>query len=246
MNSQNPHNKVIAEKIESGQYYIDARKWYDSSYGAPLGERSYLIVIGTVASFIIYYAYSSLTSMLPLTYQMGAIITQQDSLRKFTTIHSMTTSYKQTDEALLLFHVRDYVKAREEYITNNIEINFKRVMALSTKKVFDGYQKFMDPRNPDSPLALYERHTTRVINTLSVNVISSNGAKPGDKNYTPDKAILEFEASISEGEGTPKVEKWVAELTFNFKGIVVDQQSFDITPMEFLITDYKSTRKFGE
>lgn len=239
-------NNDIGQRIESGEYFQDAKKWFDTTYGAILGERSYLIIVGTVATFIIYYAYSSLTSLLPITQKMEVIMRQHESLQKFTAIHSMTESYKQTDEALLLFHLRDYVKAREEYISDNIEINFHRVMALSTQKIFEEYQKFMDPRNPESPLALYERHTGRVINTLGVVISSSNGAKQGSPEYKPDRATVEFEATITEGDGKTKVEKWVSELTFNFKGIIVDQQDFKITPMEFLVTDYKSTRKFGE
>ncbi len=48
-----PLTNAIQEYIKSGEYFIDARKWYNFKYILPLSHRSLLLLICTIFYLII-------------------------------------------------------------------------------------------------------------------------------------------------------------------------------------------------
>ncbi len=236
----------ITVRIENGSYFTEARKWYDIVYNAPLAHRSFLILIFSISVGIITYAYFAVKAMFPIVTFMSLPVKFNDTLRYEYNITRMAERYKDSNPALIDFHVKDYVRAYETYIVKDIEKNFRRVMSLSTRSAFEEYQKFMDPRNPGSPISLYERQASRYVNITGVVLSSSKGLQPKDDNYISDTAKVYFDVTIINLRNEKKTENWVADFTFIYDSLEVDQETTKVKPMQFLVSSYRSSRALGE
>lgn len=237
--------QVVADLVKSGEYFREASEWYDSKYHAPMAERSLMILITLVSVGIIFFATRAVIGLLPLSEVEYISFLQPDAAEKIPAVINLTTSFKATDRALMSYHVQDYVYHRERYNIQNVEKQYLRVKALSSPQVFEEYTRYIDPRNPESPIARYERHTRRTIAINAIAFSDSTGRLEDDPQYTPDRAAVNFTATMTSLDGAVKRETWQADVSFTYEKIVVDQETYEVTPMKFMITGYKVRQLLG-
>jgi type IV secretory pathway component VirB8 len=252
-NSQNTRFD-IRKKILSGEYFADGLRWYDSKYNAPMAERSFLIIITIFAAMIIFFSYKAIVGILPITEQKEVYLITDDVFGSQPSVNPLSERYSETDSAIREFLVTDYVRARESYSVDSLEANYRRVRFLSTPEVFATYQDEIEPANPQSPIILYERHTTKEIRRMSIGLYSSKPENSGqdEEDIVPDTAQVDFTAvTVSNGEEIGAA-RYRAVINFEYKGIEVMQDNADdespqeVKPMEFRVTGYNLQRLIGQ
>jgi type IV secretion system protein VirB8 len=222
----------ITEKIRSGEFFQESREMYDFTVHDPMAERYLYLLITSLAALIFLISFIGMRGLYPLKVTVPFIVNSTNLVDEVPHIRSLL-SYKGEDpsQAVLNFIITNYIKLREEYDIENFDRNLSGVKSQSTEEVFAEFDRMVDPKNPASPVMLYQRHSVRKINIYSM--------KP-----SRDQAnVLEvmFEASI-EGRNEIRKSRWQANISFNYSGVELDRETDTIKPFSFLVTQYKVKR----
>lgn len=213
--------------IESGQYFKDALSWYALTCEFPIGERAFLIVVTTLSSLITFAAVLSFFLILPMTEVQTMVLKLS---RSFDVVASVKPLVTRPDEdpnhAVLRWSLRNFVEAREGYNIDRQDSFHLRVYHIAEAQVYKDYVDLYS--GPNNPTAIYERHTNREIKVKRVRMIDETNG------------VVEFEATEDNKSKDPVKSLWVADISFRFTEIEVDQITGEITPMTFKVTSYKS------
>lgn len=225
----------IVQKVEDGSYFKDALEWYSCRYIYPFTSRSAMLLI------VIFFIFASYV-MLKVTHhdyqhkQYPLPIYAEDEVLYIPKIKSISTQKEPINISVARYLSSKYVTFREGYNPNdfiellNKEVLLKKIKALSSKKIFNDYQNFMNPDiNPDSPIIFYKGHTQRII---SIKNVEFKGHP-----FNPDYAIVTYEAYEKTKASNTKTQ-WKAEVDFMMSDI---GQVFDKkVPLKFIVTRYRT------
>lgn len=227
--------KQLAPRIESGEYYKEAMRWYAHIYHSPMPDRCLYMVIVMFCAFISLVNISSYMDLSDDLVPIVPFVYENQNVDKYIPrMMRLASPGEGTQLALSRFLVKDYVRAREEYDpTQPYMVNDGRIRALSDRKTQVAYRRQMDLNNPNSPIILYQKHTKRVIEVLEPQFIFDKSTQ---------KAIIPFYVTL-QGQVNKKKTLWTADITFLYKDIIVDNKTGKVTPMEFLVTEYKVQQK---
>lgn len=222
-----------SEAVRSGEYFREASSIYDNIAHDPMAERYLYLFITGLATAILLISFIAMRSLYPLTRAVPFIVSSENIIEDVPTIRSLLAQ-KGSDPslALLQFMVGNYVKNREEYNIEEFDKNMNGVKAQSTDEVFSDYQDMVDPRNPASPITLYQRHSIKIIDILSTKLYENN-----------DKQVMEvlYEATV-ESKNSLKKSRWQANISFTYSGLELDDSGMQAKPVTFLVTQYDNKR----
>lgn len=184
----NPARNLIAEAINSGEYFKDAREWYAYKYLYPIKHRYYGLIIGAITlCFALLIMKSALLDDIQLKYPFPIYI--NDQVHDFSQIRTLAHGQEALPISIARYLASEYVSVREQYHYDDLtktrwESRLKRTMALSSKKIFSDYIDSVDPaKNPDSPLLRYKANARREIQVKSVKFPKGNRAPELAKIY---------------------------------------------------------------
>lgn len=222
----------MTEKIRSGEFFQESREMYDFAVHDPMAERYLYVLITSVATLIFLITFIGMRGLYPLKATIPFIVSSTNMVDEVPHIRSLI-SYKGEDpsQAVLNFVITNYMKLREEYDIENFDRNLSGVQSQSTEAVFEEFNRMVDPRNPASPIMLYQRHSIRKIMIYSIKA----------SRDTENTLEVLFEASI-EGRNEIKKSRWQANISFNYSGVELDNDTGTIKPFSFLVTQYKVKR----
>ena len=215
----------VQEYIKSGEYFKDARKWYNFKYIYPLSQRSFLLIICVFFSAILTGLAINIYNLFPIvsqvryslnttSYQSSANIMKADSIK-----HDSRASIAD-------IMVKNYLSHREMYDYDNLKLQFIFIQNNSTRIVFRKFFNFMNIDNPDSPVMRYQKYIRR-----SVNIISTDYTKP-------DEALITF-STTAKNSGGEIFEDMIWQATINFQ---IDELNLDLPPdsrFSFAVTNYR-------
>ena len=234
-------NKDVTQGVESGEYYRDAMRWYGTMYHSPISERAILIIITCLAGIATIMALIGLFMLLPLTENKAMIVRIPESLSKVARVEQMTENPSQDPNLIVMnWFVGNYINVREEYDIDKQQMFFRRVFALSSPVVYNNYVAVY--KRSDSPTVRYERHTKRLVDITDISIQNSEVMKEASGN-TPEMLQVKAQVKFVATEESPTESRnslWLADITFRFSKIHVDQVTGAITPMEFKVTGYES------
>jgi type IV secretory pathway component VirB8 len=222
----------IADKVRTGEYFQESQAMYDLMVHDPMAERYFYIVLTGIAVFVLLIALVAMQGLHPLKTEVPFTVASNNLADDVPRIRSLLAEKgEDPGEALLRFLVRNYVQAYEEYDINTFDRNIGTVKSQSAPEVFGEYQRLIDPKNPDSPLTLYQRHSIR-----SIRILSSTP-------YIEDDPTVEvvFEATVASKSDAKKT-RWQADVTFTYGGLVLDEENGGVKPIEFSVTGYRTRR----
>lgn len=222
---------AIAEKIRSGEFFRESRRMYDFDVHDSMTERYFYLLITGLASLILLIAIVGANGLYPLQRAVPFIVSTDNIAEEIPVIRSLL-SYKgeDVDDALLRFILKNYVTLRESYDIDTFDRNLNGVKSQSEEAVFNEFQRQVDPRNSESPITMYQRHSTRRIDVLSSRWLNSE----------PPIMEVIYESTV-EGRGEAKKSRWQANIAFNYSGIALDGKG-EVKPVTFMVTGYKTKR----
>lgn len=220
----------VAEKIRSGEYFREARGMYDITVHDPMVERYYYLFVSALAGFIFFVSIIAVHGLYPLKRSIPFIVNTTNIAEDYPHIHSLLSRKgEDPNAALLQFLVKNYVTLREEYNIDTFDRNANGIKSQSTESLFAEYQNQTSPTNPDSPIALYQRHSRRTVSVFSARQMSDGSME------------VTYEATVI-GKLDAKKSMWQANMTFNYTGIALDESTGKVKPFTFTVTGYKAKR----
>jgi type IV secretory pathway component VirB8 len=228
----------IANKIRSGEYFRDARAMVDIDIHEPMSDRYWFLFI-TIMSFLTTgVAIIAWLGFYPLKPKVPFIFATNDVLEDYPRVTPLQSFRGEDPNAALQRHlVKHYTKLREEYNADYFDRNHNAVGQISSPDVLDEYERFVSPLNHKSPVSLYQRHTQRKINIISMENIENNYKKEdGVKEYY---AIIVYEEILKIGETENRRGQYQVDIAFLYKDIKLDKTTGKIEPYRFYVTSYK-------
>jgi len=220
----------IAEKVRTGEYFREARSMYDLGVHDPMAERYIYVFVTFIAFTILVISLLGVQSLYPLNTEVQLIVSTRDPYEDLPHIQSLQISKNEDpSEALLRFLTKHYVVVREEYDIQTFDRDVNGVKSQSSDAVTKEFQQFIDPRNPESPITQYQRHSRRRITILST------------RRLPPDSMEVLFEATV-DSKNDIKKSHWRANLSFQYSGVELDEKTGKVKPFAFVVTSYHSKR----
>lgn len=215
------------QKIRSGEYFREAQQMYDFAVHDPMSERYFYILLTGMAVIIMFISFGAVRSLYPLERKIPFVIESLDMQKDLPVVRPLKLSQDEdANVAILRFLMTNFVQMREQYDITQIERNASGIRSQSSDKVFNEYQRFMDPRSQASPIVMYQRDAKRTI------VVASQRLR------APGVMEVLFDAYL-DNSGDRKVSRHLAAVAFEYEGVKVDDNAV-ITPFTFSVTDYSS------
>lgn len=243
----------IGISIESGEYYRDALRWYSTLYNGPIAERVLLIIIAIIAAVITFMTVISLFMLTPIVETRTMIVHLPESLDRIAKVRPLIERPgDDSNLAIRDWFVANYITTRESYdISKQEQFNY-RVWALSAPEVYAGYVNYY--KSNQSPTIRYERHTRRVIEIKSIQILDEENIGQMDGNAGDSLAVKARVQFVATEQTSTEERKsaWNSDIAFRFDKINVDQVTGELSPLEteettgktvykgFVVTSYQS------
>ncbi len=225
---------TISSKINTGEYFEEARKWYFDKYLVAKSQHIYSFIIAAVLCFSSYVTLkTAMINYEPKTFPMPLYFNNVTS--SFLNISPLSQEGDSINISIARYMLTYYVKTRESY--NPLKINpsnwfeyISKIRSISSRKAFNEFQSHIDPSvNPDSPIVLYKDSAER---SIEVKNILFHG-----NQLEPDSATVIFDAIEKNRHDTLKT-SWKAEIQFNMPDM--NNVFEDHRIMEFIVTKYEA------
>lgn len=243
--------KEVTEMVRSGQYFQEAREWYQHKYLSPVVERAYFILLSFLTLIIIILAFTTLASFFPLKMHKPVFAKINDPTTQYTEFKVLGNRADVEEDPhpqVQKYLLKKFLDAYESY---DFRKDFQRmrrnenfVKQLANEDVLNEYKGYVSTNNPDSPILRLREKAILTIEPVesSFNIQRVAGVGDGGKN-TPSRynAAVDFFMYETNIAGT-QTTKWRAQISFIYKDIRYDRSAKDFTTMEFKVTSYASEK----
>lgn len=222
----------VAEMMRSGRYFSEARQWFDAKYHFVQAERSWLIIITSVAVLCTWLCIYAMEAFLPLKPVRLYPMLVENEAEYNLSINGLFEGGETRSESIMRFMVQDFLTTYESYDSAKQDFAQRRIRALGSDQIFQTYQQQVYAGNPESPVNLYRDAIQRKVQILSYSVSDTGNGY---------KAQVRFRATLRNKLDVPvdlKPTYWLANIAFRFADIRVDEKTNDFTPLAFQVYEY--------
>lgn len=247
--------KIIAEKVESGDYFKDARDWYSQKYMMYFIERSYLLLILLFFVFLMFLCYSYYSAILPIKKSLPVKVSISSTADYTARITYLGNEKKEFDinNLYIKYFISRFVEAIESYDYRNdfkkLKISKNIIETLATKDILAYYMDRISIRNPDSITLKFRKKISRTIKVDQSRIEFSEVVDNDEFNSNSDKKIknylatANFEATeYNKDTGEKVVSNWQAKISLSFENIEYNYEEKDFSPLNFKVTNYESKK----
>jgi type IV secretory pathway component VirB8 len=230
-------NRKIAESVRNGEYFEQARGWFQAVYIGPISERSFFLLVAILSGVIAVCSALSVLRMMPLTSKIPVVVhAPEDYAGKSLKIKPLGNEGDSVNNAMLKHLVSNYVVAHEGYNSRTLISDGMIVYSNSSPDIYAAYQAAADPQNPQSYFARLGQVGQRIIEIKSV---STSGDGEG-------RAKVVFTSQYKGVEDNQKT-RWTAKLNYTYTGVQTDivydeesrQEVLQATEPKFQVTKYE-------
>jgi type IV secretion system protein VirB8 len=219
---------TLHKQLESGDYFIHARKWYYDKYLEIVQQRSILIIANIVLLVILCSLCFCVYNVLPLVVKTSYIVGGEASAENYLRITKANHINADNNLSLSDILLRNYVIRREMYNYANLQSQFNFLKQNSTRIVFRRFYNAINIDNPDSSILKYQKDFTRTVEIVDVKYIA------------PGKIDVYFKTSLYKVQSDEKLEEqlWQTSVSYEMDKID-DRKKIDNSNLNFLVTDYQ-------
>lgn len=210
-----PNNTEIAQLVRSGEYYKQARGWYETIYIGPVSERAFFLVIAVLCGLIGLFGFIGLKGFLPVTEIEPVMVRAERIDETRPRLSLIGTRHGSINPAIMRFFIRAYVEKRESYSRTEFDADYLFVKAQSDAPTFAAYDARYNKSNPQSPAARLGWAGVRHVTVQSIRV---------DEGADPKRATVKFSTTV-DGVGAPTYANWTAVLQFYYTDLVVTTET---------------------
>lgn len=217
---------VPRTKADSREYYREGASWEEDRSRWQRTSTSLAWIVATVMSVIALGAIASLAAMVPLkSYEPYMIVVDKSS--GFVEIkRPLAEGSLSQDEAVTMFNVVRYVKARETYDPKALKDNFDLAQLLSTGDASRDLTEIYSPANPRNLVKVNGTSTEIAVNIKSVTF-------PNQRT-----ALVRF-ATEERSSSNVLHHDWVSLIRFRYAGTPMSNGMRFDNPLGFQATEYR-------
>ncbi|MGR9426203.1 virB8 family protein [Rhizobium leguminosarum] len=208
------------------RYYADGATWEQDIARRNRNSRALAWIVAAVMSIVAIAALGVLALLVPLkTFEPYMVVV--DKATGFVEVkRPMAEGALTQDEAVTMFNVVRYIKARETYDPRALKDNFDLAQLLATGDAARELTEIYSPANPNNPVKLNGTNTEIAVNIKSVTF-------PNNRT-----ALVRF--STDEKSATNVVTRnWVSLVRFRYSGAPMrNEWRFD-NPLGFQVLEYR-------
>jgi len=208
------------------RYYADGATWEHDIARRNRNSRALAWIVATVMSVVAIVALGILALLVPLkTYEPYMVVV--DKTTGFVEVkRPMAEGALTQDEAVTMFNVVRYVKARETYDPKALKDNFDLAQLLASGDAARELTEIYSPANPNNPVKIYGTNTEVAVNIKSVTF-------PNNRT-----ALVRF--STDEKSATNTITRhWVSLVRFRYTGAPMRNEWRFENPLGFQALEYR-------
>ncbi len=259
-NNLKQHYRELAEKIESGEYFHEARDWYIKKYEYHFIERAYLLLMILCFVILFSFLFTYYKSILPIKKSLPIKATITSAADFSTKITYLGNSEKKFDvnEVLIKYFAGRFVEAIESYDYRDnfkkLRINKNMIESLASDDINTYYLDKISIRNSDSIILKYKKKISRkiIVDTATAEIAPYNATTmitplfSDDKNKSKDirnyQLTVNFDAIERAVTGTQNKSRWQAKIILSFQTILYNYEEKDFSPFNFKVLSYESRK----
>lgn len=204
----------------------DNKNWYKDRYQYVLVQRKILVLITSlslVASLVTVLVISQLTPLKTVE----PFVIQVDQKSGITqTVNPISASELTADEAVNNYFIAQYIRARENYNSNDLFRNYNLVRLMSDGSTV--YPNFLASANPNNPGSNTARLGTGGIRTLKFKSIT----------YLQPRQIQARVLVEERFDQTLAQQNLIILLSFDYTTMTLTQEERFLNPLGFRVTQY--------
>jgi|GEM_PF-6179089 len=247
--------KELNEKIESGEFFAEARDWYFKTYLYNFIERSYLILLTIIIGCLLFYNFIYYETILPIKKSIPVQIRIQDPAEEYSRLFYLGNKEKNfnANHELIKFFTAKFVKALESYDHKNnfqqLRVNLSYIKNLSSEEVYSYYVDKVSLRSRNSIILKYKRNLVKKVNLdyQKIEVAEIKEENKVQEIFAEKTDIRTYVATVNfEIEEITKLEtrksNWQSKVTVEFENIQYDFDKKEYNDLNFRVTGYESKK----
>lgn len=219
------NKKVTKESMDA--YLAEARSW--ETHRVMENERSKRTAwrVATGACIVASIAVIGLSVMGPLKKVEPYVIRVDNNTGVVDIVTALKDQKTNYDEAMNKFFVQRYVRFRESYVQALASEAYTSVGLMSGSAEQQRYFAYFNPKNPESPLNVYQSYATVKVTIKSTSFIK------------PNVALVRYIKEIERG-GDKSISHWAATITFVYAKASTNEKDREINPLGFRVEEYRN------
>jgi type IV secretion system protein VirB8 len=207
--------------------FATANDWHAEKYSSALASRNRWLLAAAIASTLALLCLVALIGLTPLKTVEPYVVKEESSSGLVTVLRPVREEGITAGEALKKYFLAQYVRARETFDPQDIRHAYQSVMLFSDIETGRDYDRWINPENPNSPVAAYgPKKIKRFISIRSITFLA------------PDTAQLRFTAR-ERMDTSERPSFWIATIQFHFVQHSADEEERLINPVGFKVTSYR-------
>lgn len=208
------------------RYYVEGATWEHDLARRNRNSRALAWIVAAVMTIVAIAAISTVALLVPLkTYEPYMVVV--DKTTGFVEVkRPMAEGSLSQDEAVTMFNVVRYIKAREAYDPRALRDNFDLAQLLSAGDAAREFTEIYSPANPQNPVKIFGTNTEVAVTIKSVTF-------PNNRT-----ALVRF--STEQKSATNVITRnWVSLVRFRYTSTPMrNQQRFE-NPLGFQTLEYR-------
>ena len=204
-----------------------AMDWFYDRYQTVFVSRNRWMALSFIVLVLAVCQGLALVMLVPLKTVVPYLVKEETS-GAVMTVEPMTGSKSVTyDEAVRKYFLAMYVRCRETYDPMDLRENYRTVDLMSDDNETERFRQYINPKNKQSPVAVYASGTKRQIALSSIVFLNDHTAQV-------HLSALEFQ-----GSAAAKTSHWIATVSFRFDAPPTLESERLVNPLGFLVTTYR-------
>ena len=205
------------------------KNWYKDRYETVLTHRNFLAVIALSSLVLAMIAGLGILSLVPSKTVIPFLIQVDDKTGATQILDPTSQDEISADESLRKYFAVKFIKARESYDSNDIDLNANIVRLLAAPTIYSQYWRSVaDTRNRESLYVTLGAGKMRQVNIKAVQFLDEN------------RAHIRLSIVEQNKDGGQRSEKhYVALVTFEFANLELKINDMLVNPLGFRVTAYK-------
>lgn len=216
------------EKKDFEKYLDEARSWETDKVQELHKSKKTAWRVATASGAVALASVLAIAMMMPLKRVEPFVIRVDNSTGIVDVVETIKDGKTNYDEAINKYFTQLYVRYREGYSKTLAAEYYVNVGTMSSSLEQQKYYQAFNPKNPQSPLALYGDTARIKIGIKSTSFIS------------PNIALVRYTKSLERGTDKPIVTHWAATIAFKYSTAAMTEQTRAINPLGFQVTEYRN------
>lgn len=217
----------IKESIDNGQYFIEARKWYNNVFLSPIRGNAFMLGSSISIILVLFFVFYGLYNIFPISQQVKVVVFLEDTMNYSPYIRNISSQGKTSEESILEYLAEKYVQSREVYDPTKFKQSYNYILRSSDKKIFDEYYHKVISGDADNPVVLYKNGDRDTFCNISKTYDAKN-------NFIVLKFTKENYNVVS---GARSTKDFVAKIGFYVSGYNFSE--FKKGRVNFIVTHYE-------